>query len=68
MATTRSLFRFPNPVNEFAARSVAAGVVVGVRLPIAQAVAQEWEAHRPRCAPSGIAPTSKSKQFSTRSS
>jgi Domain of unknown function (DUF4395) len=28
MATTRSLFRFPNPVNEFAARSVAAGVVV----------------------------------------
>jgi hypothetical protein len=27
MATTRSLFRFPNPVNEFAARSVAAGVV-----------------------------------------
>ncbi|MGI8881601.1 MAG: DUF4395 domain-containing protein [Jatrophihabitans sp.] len=24
----RSLFRFPNPVNEFAARSVAAGVVV----------------------------------------
>ena len=28
MATTRSLFRFPNPVNEFAARSVAAGVVM----------------------------------------
>jgi Domain of unknown function (DUF4395) len=28
MATARSLFRFPNPVNEFAARSVAAGVVV----------------------------------------
>ena len=47
--------------------AVGAGVVV-VRLPIAQAAVREGEAHRPRCAPSGIAPTSKSKQFSTRSS
>lgn len=28
MSTIRSVFRFPNPVNEFAARSVAAGVVI----------------------------------------
>ena len=40
--------------------------VVGVeRLPIVQAAAVE--ANRPRCAPSEIAQTSKSKQFSTRS-
>jgi hypothetical protein len=45
----------------------AVGAVV-VRLPIAQAAVREEEAHRARCAPSGIAPTSKSKQFSTRSS
>jgi hypothetical protein len=28
LSTIRSVFRFPNPVNEFAARSVAAGVVI----------------------------------------
>jgi hypothetical protein len=49
-------------------RAVGAGVVVMVRLPIAQAGVREGEAPRPRCAPSGNAPTSKSKQFSTRSS
>jgi len=48
--------------------AVSAGVV---RLPIAQVAekaAAVREAQRPRCAPSGIAPTSKSKEFSTRSS
>ena len=51
-----------------AEEAVGAGVVVVVaRLPIAQAAVREGE-DRPRCAPSGIAPTSKSKRFSTRSS
>ncbi len=55
-------------VEEAVEGAVGVGVVAMVRLPIAQAAVREREGHRPRCAPSGNAPTSKSKQFSTRSS
>ena len=54
-------------VEEGVEGAVGAEVVV-MRLPIAQAAVREGEANHPRRTPSGIALTSKSKQFSTRSS